>query len=125
MRVASFLAKLSTQNPESLPAEESLKLATLHGAKALGIDHITGSLTIGKAADIVAIHLDEIETLPLYHPVSQIVYAAARNQVTDVWVAGKQLLKNRKLTTLDEKELIAKAKSWGEKIKQEDAVTVP
>ena len=122
MRSASLLAKLSTHNPESLPAEESLKLATLHGAKALGIDHITGSLTIGKAADIVAIHLDEIETLPLYHPVSQIVYAAARNQVTDVWVAGKQLLKNRKLTTLDEKELIAKAKSWGKKIKQKDTI---
>jgi len=116
MRTAALLAKLTTQNPENLSAPETLKLATLNGAKALGIDSITGSLTIGKAADFAAINLEEIETLPVFHPVSQIVYAAARNQVTDVWVAGKQLLKNRKLMTLDEKELIDKAKYWGEKI---------
>ncbi|MEO8401888.1 MAG: TRZ/ATZ family hydrolase [Gammaproteobacteria bacterium] len=117
MRSAAFLAKLSNRNPEILSAGETMKLATINGAKALGIDHITGSLTIGKAADFAAINLDEIETQPLYHPISQIVYAASRQQVTDVWVAGKQLLKNRKLLTLDEKELIAKAKYWGEKVK--------
>lgn len=116
MRTAALLAKLTTQNPENLSAPETLKLATLNGAKALGIDSITGSLTIGKAADFAAINLEEIETLPVFHPVSQIVYAAARNQITDVWVAGKRLLKNRKLMTLDEKELIDKAKYWGEKI---------
>ncbi len=123
IRSAALLAKLSTQNPESLSAEKSLKLATLHGAKALGIDHIVGSLTVGKAADFVAINLEEIETLPLYNPASQIVYAASRHQVTDVWVAGKQLLKNRKLLTLDEKELLAKAKAWREKIQHGATVT--
>lgn len=118
MRSAAFTAKYLNLNPESMSAPEILTTATLHGAKALGIDSITGSLTIGKAADFVAIDLDAIETLPVYHPVSQIVYSAARSQVTDVWVAGKQLLKNRELLTLDEKELKAKAKHWGEKIKQ-------
>jgi 5-methylthioadenosine/S-adenosylhomocysteine deaminase len=117
MRSATLLSKHFTQNPASLSAAETLQMATLNGAKALGIDHITGSLKVGKAADFVAINLEEIETLPIYHPVSQIVYAASRNQVTDVWVAGKQLLENRKLTTLDENELIEKAKYWGEKIK--------
>lgn len=117
MRSAAFVAKYLTLNPESLSAPEILTKATLHGAKALGIDNITGSLSIGKSADFVAINLDAIETLPIYHPVSQIVYSASRNQVTDVWVAGKQLLKNRKLTTLDEEKLIANAKHWGEKIK--------
>lgn len=116
MRTGSFLAKLSTQNPEALTADATLKMATLNGAKALGIDHLTGSLTIGKASDFIAINLEKIETLPIYHPISQIVYAASREQVTDVWVAGKQLMKNRQLTTLDEKELIAKAKQWGKKI---------
>lgn len=123
MRSAAFLAKLITKNPTSLSAQQALTMATLNGAKALGIDHITGSLTPGKAADFIAINLDnEIETQPLYHPVSQIVYASSRNQVTDVWVAGKQLMKNRQLTTLDEKALIEKAKLWQEKIREKDAI---
>jgi 5-methylthioadenosine/S-adenosylhomocysteine deaminase len=117
MRSAAFLAKLSTQDPQVLPAENVLKMATLNGAKALGIDHLTGSLSIGKSADFIAINLEEIETQPLYHPISQIVYAASRNQVTDVWVAGKQLLKDRILLTLDEKELLNKAQMWRKKIK--------
>lgn len=118
MRSAAFLAKLSTRNPESLAAAHALELATINGAKALGMDHIIGSLKVGKAADFAAINLDEIETQPLYHPISQIVYAASRQQVTDTWVAGKRLMKNRQLLTLDEKELIHKAKEWCEKIQK-------
>ena len=117
MRTASFLEKLTSRNPEALPATTTLTLATLNGAKALGIDHITGSLATGKAADFAVINLEEIETLPVYHPISQIIYAASRQQVTDVWVSGKQLMKNRQLLTLDEKELMAKAKHWGDKIR--------
>jgi 5-methylthioadenosine/S-adenosylhomocysteine deaminase len=117
MRVAALMAKHGTSDPENLSAPDVLTMGTLQGAKALGIDHMTGSLTIGKAADFIAINLEAIETLPIYHPVSQIVYSASRSQVTDVWVAGKQLLKNRQLTTLDEKELMKKAHYWGEKIR--------
>jgi len=116
MRTAALHAKLLTGNPESLGAKEVLTMATLNGAKALGIDHLTGSLSIGKAADFIAINLDAIETLPLYHPTSQIVYAASRSQVTDVWVAGKQLMKNRELLTLNEQELMQKARYWSNKI---------
>jgi len=116
MRSAAFLAKLSTLNPEALNAEEALRMATMNGAKALGAERIIGSIAVGKAADFAAINLDEVETAPLYHPLSQIVYAASRHQVTDVWVAGKQLLKNRQLTTLDEQELRAKAQAWARKI---------
>lgn len=118
MRSAAFLAKLSNQNPESLAAAKALELATLQGAKALGMDHLIGSLKPGKAADFAAIHLDEIETQPLYHPISQIVYAASRQQVTDTWVAGKRLMKNRQLLTLDEQALIQTAKEWSEKIRK-------
>lgn len=117
MRMAALLAKLSTKNPEALSAVDALNMATLQGAKALGIDHLTGSLTPGKAADITAIDLEEVETYPPYHPISQIVYAASRQQVSDVWVNGKQLLKNKKLTTLDKNDLLAKAKAWGKKIR--------
>jgi len=117
MRTAAFLGKVVTNDPKAASAAEVLKMATLNGAKALGIDHITGSLEAGKAADFIAIDMNCIETQPVYHPVSQIVYATPRNQVTDVWVNGKQLLKNRKLMTLDEKELLEKAQVWRKKIK--------
>jgi len=99
---------------------------TINGAKALGIDHITGSLTKGKAADVIAIDLDTIESQPLYDPISHIVYAANRNQVSDVWVAGKQLLKDRVagkqllkdrvLTSIEEKTVLNKSREWQEKI---------
>ncbi len=117
MRSAAFLGKVTANDPKAVSAEQALKMATINGAKALGIDHITGSLERGKAADFIAIDLAHIETQPLYHPISQIVYATPRHQVTDVWVAGKQLLKNRQLQGIDEKELLAKAQVWRKKIK--------
>jgi 5-methylthioadenosine/S-adenosylhomocysteine deaminase len=117
MRSAAFLSKLITKNPATLPTQNVLQMATLNGAKALGLDQVIGSLTVGKEADFIAVNLDEIETLPVYHPTSQIIYAAARNQVTDVWVAGKQLMKNRELLTLNENEIKARAKYWQEKIR--------
>lgn len=117
MRTASFLAKLGTLDPTALPAPQAITMATLNGAKALGIANITGSLMVGKSADFIAVNLNEIETLPLYHPCSQIVYSAARQQVTDVWVSGKRLLKNRKLMALDEEALKEKARYWEKKIK--------
>ena len=119
MRTAALLAKGTSGNSSVLPAHQALQMATINGAKALGIDHITGSLTKGKAADVIAIDLDTIESQPLYDPVSHIVYAANRNQVTDVWVAGKQLLKNRTLTTIEEKSVLSKSRDWQEKIRTE------
>ncbi len=117
MRTAAFLGKVTANDPKALNAETVLKMATINGAKALKIDHLTGSLEAGKSADCIAIDLNHLETQPVYHPISQIVYATPRSQVTDVWVAGKQLLKNRELTTLDANELIAKAQNWRKKIK--------
>ncbi len=112
MKTAALLAKGVSGKADSVPAETALQIATINGAKALGIANETGSLEIGKQADITAINLGGIESLPIYDPVSQIVYASTRDQVTDVWVAGKQLLSNRVLTTIDESELINKAKKW-------------
>ena len=120
MCTAALLAKGATGNSSALPAQQVLEMATINGAKALGIDHITGSLTKGKAADVIAIDLDTIETQPLYDPISHIVYAANRNQVSDVWVAGRQLLKNRELTTIDENIVLSKSRDWREKIHTEN-----
>ncbi len=116
MRTAALLAKGTSGEATAVPAHLALRMATLHGAKALGLDGRTGSLTVGKYADITAIDLAALATQPVYDPVSQIVYAATREQVSDVWVAGRQLLKARRLTALDEQGLLAKAARWRDKI---------
>ena len=77
-----------------------------------------GSVTAGKAADLTAVRLDGIETQPVYHPVSQLVYAASRNDVTDVWVNGRHLLSERILTTLDPAAILSQARQWQERIQR-------
>ncbi len=117
MRTAALLGKGVAANPSAVTASQALRMATLNGAKALGLADQIGSLEAGKAADIAAIDLGDIETQPMYHPISHIVYAAGRDKVSDVWVAGRHLLKDRALTTLDEKALSESARAWGEKIR--------
>lgn len=119
MRSAALLAKVSTLDPTSLNAAEAFEMATLNGAKVLGAEQKIGTLTQGKAADFIAIQLDNLETLPVYHPIAQIIYAASRHQVTDLWVSGNQLMKNRSLITLDEESIAEKARYWGNKILHE------
>lgn len=116
MRTAALLAKGVAGNASVVPAPTALRMATLNGAKALGVDSRCGSLEAGKSADITAITLDTLETLPVYDPVSQIVYSANRDQVTDVWVAGRQLLKSRKLTTLDPEKIRRSISEWSVKL---------
>lgn len=116
MRTAALLAKGIAEDASAVSAATALRMATLNGAKALGIDGITGSLTIGKAADICALNLAEIETQPLYNATTQIVYSASRHQVSDVWVAGKRRLKNRQLTTLNLQDLQSEITLWQQKL---------
>ena len=120
MRSAALLAKTVANDASAVPAMKALEMATLNGARALGLDDSIGSLVQGKAADMVAINMSDIATQPLYHPVSQLVYAATRQQVSHVWVAGNPLLKDGALTTLDTDAIIAKAKQWAIKIQQTD-----
>ena len=112
MRTAALLAKAVANDASAVPAMIALQMATLNGAKALGLDKEIGSLLIGKVADVIAIDLDCLSTLPVYDPISQIVYAANRQQVTDVWVNGKRLLKKRQLTTIDSVDLKARVADW-------------
>jgi len=116
MRTAALLSKGITGDASSVPAHQALRMATLNGAKALGIDDVTGSLEIGKSADIVALDMQTLETMPMYDPISQIVYATSRDKVTDVWVAGEHLLKSRALTRIDIHELMAKVTAWRKKV---------
>jgi 5-methylthioadenosine/S-adenosylhomocysteine deaminase len=116
MRTAALLAKGFGKDARTVPASTALRMATLNGAKALGIDHLTGSLVPGKSADIVAIDMIDIETQPIYNPLSQLVYAVGRDKVSDVWVAGKHLLKSRTLTSLDIHDIKAKTYLWRDKI---------
>lgn len=116
MRSAAFMAKLVDESPESLTALQVLEMATINGAKALHMGAQTGSLEEGKAADIIAIDLSHLNTQPVYNPIAQIVYAASNHQVSDVWVAGKRLLKDRELTTIDEQSVRQKAENWHDKI---------
>ena len=121
MRVAALLAKAVSGDATAVPAHTALRMATLNGAKALGLDEQIGSLKPGKAADITAIDLSALSSQPVYDPVSQIVYTAGREQVTDVWVAGKRLLANRALTTLDEAAILRRAHDWRDKIQSSDS----
>lgn len=116
MRTAALLAKAVAKDASVVPAEEVLRMATINGAKALGLAQEIGSLQAGKTADLIAVDLSGIETEPLYNPVSQLVYATGRDRVTDVWVAGKHLLKGRELTTLDTDAILEKARSWHHKL---------
>ncbi|MFZ6849813.1 TRZ/ATZ family hydrolase [Undibacterium sp. RuRC25W] len=116
LRMAALLAKAQSNDPTALNAHAALKMATLSGARALGMENEIGSLIPGKYADLIAIDLSAIETQPLFDPVSQIVYAASRNQVSHVWVHGQCLMFNHGLTRLDEEELIGKAHWWQERI---------
>ena len=116
VRTAALLAKAVAGNATALDAHRALRMATLNGARALGLDEQTGSLELGKQADLVAFDLSGLSQQPLYDPVSQLIYTSNRSCVRHVWVGGKALLDDRRLTRLDEDKLIASARHWGEKI---------
>jgi 5-methylthioadenosine/S-adenosylhomocysteine deaminase len=97
LRTAALLAKAVAGDAAALPAHAALRAATLGGATALGLDAVIGSIGPGKAADMTAVRLDALELAPLFDPVSQIVYAAGREHVTHVWVAGRPAVTEGKL----------------------------
>lgn len=89
MRMAALLAKVTEADAESVPAYTALKMATMHGAQALGLQSQVGSIEVGKQADLVAVRLDALNSLPCFDPVSHLVYVAGREQVSHTWVSGK------------------------------------
>lgn len=116
MRTAALLAKGISGDARAVPAAVALEMATINGARALGLATEIGSLEVGKSADLIAIDLAVAATSPIYDPISPIVYAASRDHVTDVWVAGRALLRNRQPLTLDERAIHTRAAAWRDKI---------
>jgi 5-methylthioadenosine/S-adenosylhomocysteine deaminase len=116
MRFAALLAKGQSGRAGMLPAWQALQMATLNGARALGLGALTGSLVAGKAADIAAVDFSSLELAPCYDPVSHLVYAAGREHVSHTWVNGKMLLNDGELTMLNEQELLLRAEFWRERM---------
>jgi 5-methylthioadenosine/S-adenosylhomocysteine deaminase len=111
-QTAALLAKGISGDPETVNAFDVIEMMTINGARALGIEDRVGSIEAGKQADLCALDMRTPETQPLHHVISQLVYAASTRQVTDVWVAGKQLLNGGELTTIDLDELMESARKW-------------
>ena len=115
-RLASLIAKMATADAAALPASVALRMATLDGAAALGLDGAIGSLAPGKQADAVAVDLGSFEQLPCYDPVSQLLHVAGRERVSDVWIAGERLVAQGALVRLDTSELAALARLWQDRL---------
>jgi len=108
MDSAAKLGKIAKLDPTAMPAKQVVRMATIGGAEALGINSITGSLEAGKKADIVLVNLNKPHLTPLYNPFSHLVYAVGGADVETVLINGKLVMENRRLLTVDEQEVMAR-----------------
>jgi 5-methylthioadenosine/S-adenosylhomocysteine deaminase len=120
MRQASFLAKLSSGNPTAVPAQVALDLATIGGARVLGLDRLIGSLEPGKRADLITVSMSSARQTPMYDAVSHLVYVTRGDDVRNTIVNGKVLMRDRRVTTLTEADVLADARALARKVR--DAV---
>ena len=116
MRTAALLAKAVAGDAAAFDAAFALRAATLNGAKAIGLEAKIGSNEVGKQADFAAVRLSDLETQPMYHVISQLVYTTGRHQVSDVWIAGKRKLAARALIDIDTTAILDKTRAWRERI---------
>jgi 5-methylthioadenosine/S-adenosylhomocysteine deaminase len=116
MDLAAKLQKVTTLNPEVLPASMALEMATIRGARALGMEKEIGSLEPGKLADIVMVAVDRPNAVPMYDPVSQMVYALKAEDVRDVMVNGKLVVRDGRILTLNEAQILQKAEEYRAKV---------
>jgi 5-methylthioadenosine/S-adenosylhomocysteine deaminase len=116
MDLAAKLQKVTTMNPQALPATAALEMATIRGARALGMEKEIGSLEAGKRADLIEVRIDRPHAQPLYDAVSQMVYALKGSDVRDVMVNGKPVVRDSKILTLDERQVLAKAAEYRAKV---------
>jgi 5-methylthioadenosine/S-adenosylhomocysteine deaminase len=120
MRQASFLAKLGSGNPTAVPAQVALDLATIGGAKVLGMEKMIGSLEAGKRADLITVSMSSARQTPMYDAVSHLVYVTRGDDVRNTIVNGKVLMRDRKVLTLPEAQVLADARALAQKVR--DAV---
>jgi 5-methylthioadenosine/S-adenosylhomocysteine deaminase len=118
MDLAAKLQKVSTMDPQALPAETAFAMATIIGARALHMEKMIGSLEAAKRADMITIRIDQPHAVPIYNVYSQLVYALKASDVADVMVNGRAIVRNGKITSIDPVPVIAKAREYGEKVKK-------
>lgn len=116
MDLAAKLQKVTTMDPQALPATQAIEMATIRGARALGMEKEIGSLEAGKRADVIAVRIDSAHGQPLYDAVSQMVYALKASDVRDVMVNGKPVVRDAKILTLNEQQVLAKAAEYRAKV---------
>jgi 5-methylthioadenosine/S-adenosylhomocysteine deaminase len=109
---AAKLHKLISEDPTTLPARDSLRMATIEGARAIHLDREIGSLEVGKRADLIIVDLGAPHLVPLYNLYSHLVYATKAGDVTDTVVDGRVLMRSRRLLTIDEGATIARAREY-------------
>jgi 5-methylthioadenosine/S-adenosylhomocysteine deaminase len=114
--LAAKLQKLIRNDPEALPATQAFEMATIGGARVLGLEKEIGSLETGKRADLIALDLDTPNATPMYDVYSQLVYALKGSNVTDVIVNGREVVRDRHVLTLDQPTILAKAREYGLKV---------
>jgi 5-methylthioadenosine/S-adenosylhomocysteine deaminase len=122
MRTAALLAKGVSGNAAAVGAAQALEMATLNGARALGLENRIGSIEPGKEADLVAVELASPEVSPVFDPVSHLLYASGREHVTDVWVAGRHVVRARQLVAHDgtalDRAVVSSSTAWQNKCRQ-------
>ena len=118
MDLAAKLQKVTTEDPRALPAEQAFAMATIIGARALKLDQMIGSIEKGKRADLIMIRLDAPHAVPMYNVYSQLAYALKGSDVADVMVNGREIVRDRKMLTLDQATVMAKAAEYQERIKK-------
>ncbi len=112
MNISAIMAKAVAGKADAVSAAQALRTATINGARAIGRDDSIGSLETGKQADFFAIDVDRIECMPMYEPVSHLVYSAQNSHITDVWTAGEKRVSNGQLTQIDENAIRNKTEQW-------------
>ena len=117
MRFAALLHKVKTGDPRVIPAKTALEMATIEGARALGLDRLIGSIEVGKRADLVVVSMASARQTPVYDPVSHLVYASRGDDVRTVMVNGRVLMRDRKLLTLDEPSVLSEARKIAETVR--------
>jgi 5-methylthioadenosine/S-adenosylhomocysteine deaminase len=119
MRLAAFLQKVSTMDPQVIPARTALNMATLGGAQAIGLDKEIGALTVGRRADLIQVSLSDLHFTPLYDVISHLVYVADEQDVATVVVDGKILKRDGQVLTVDEARVRKEADAIAARIRAE------
>jgi 5-methylthioadenosine/S-adenosylhomocysteine deaminase len=117
MRQAAFLAKLEAHDPRAVPARTALQMATIDGARALGMDAEIGSLEAGKRADVICVAMTAARQTPMYDPLSHLVYVTRGDDVRTTIVNGRLLMRDRRVMTLNEATVLSEARALAEKVR--------